>query len=59
MFYTAQSLSGDSRRGMGLGLALCRSIVQAHGGQITLRDRLPHGSIFSFTLPIEEVHIHG
>lgn len=59
MFYTSQSPSGDSRRGMGLGLALCRSIIQAHGGQITLRDQVPHGSIFSFTLPIEEVHIHG
>ena len=58
MFYTADSPSGDSRRGMGLGLALCRSIIQAHGGDISLKDRKPHGCIFTFTLPIEEVHLH-
>lgn len=58
MFYTAGEPSGDSRRGMGLGLALCRSIVQAHGGTITLKDRLPHGCVFTFTLPIEEVYLH-
>ena len=48
------SLSGkprsDGRRGMGLGLALCRSIVSAHGGTISVRDNIPHGAVFAFTL---------
>ena len=59
MFYTVEGVSGDSRRGMGLGLALCRSIIQAHGGTIFLRNQKPHGCVFTFTLPIEEVHLHN
>ncbi len=58
MFYTASNKPVDSKRGMGLGLALCRSIVTAHGGQITVSDRIPHGCVFQFTLPIEEVDLH-
>ena len=38
---------------MGLGLALCRSIVQAHGGSIEVFDNTPHGAVFSMTLPRE------
>ncbi|MCD7908266.1 MAG: ATP-binding protein, partial [Clostridium sp.] len=58
MFYTAANKPADSKRGMGLGLALCRSIVTAHGGEITVSDRIPHGCSFQFTLPIEEVDLH-
>lgn len=54
MFYTVGK-GGDSRRGLGLGLSLCKSIISAHGGKIWVRDNLPHGTIFSFTLPAEEV----
>ena len=57
MFYTAGSNSPDSRRGLGLGLSLCKSIVEAHGGQISVHDNEPHGSVFVFTLPLEEVPI--
>lgn len=42
---------GDARRGMGLGLSLCRSILRAHGSDIVLRDAYPHGCVFSFALP--------
>lgn len=58
MFYTAETKIADSRRSIGLGLALCRSIVTAHGGDITVRDNKPYGTVFSFTLPVEEVAIH-
>ena len=55
MFYTGVKRSPDSRRGIGLGLALCRAIVQAHGGEIAMRNVRPHGARFWFTLPIAEV----
>ena len=55
MFYTGVKQSPDSRRGIGLGLALCRSIVQAHGGEIWMMNARPHGAKVSFTLPIAEV----
>ena len=58
MFYRADSSVADSRRGMGLGLALCKSIVTAHGGAITVGDNKPHGTIFKFTLRAEEVNLH-
>ena len=51
MFHSAAIKKGDGRRGMGLGLALCRSIVQAHGGQIEVFANAPHGAVFSLTLP--------
>ena len=55
MFYTGVKRSPDSRRGIGLGLALCKSIVQAHGGEIGVENIQPHGAKFWFTLPIVEV----
>ena len=58
-FSTARSGAADSGRSVGLGLALCRSIVQAHGGSIRLSDADPHGSRFVFPLPAEEVNQHG
>jgi two-component system, OmpR family, sensor histidine kinase KdpD len=41
----------SGRRGVGLGLAICRGIVEAHGGSIGVRDRPGGGAIFRFTLP--------
>lgn len=38
--------------GVGLGLAICQSIVEAHGGRLAARHRQPRGAEFSFTLPI-------
>jgi two-component system sensor histidine kinase DctS len=37
--------------GMGLGLSLCRTVVEQHGGQLSHRPNQPCGTIFSFTLP--------
>lgn len=37
--------------GVGLGLPICKSIVEAHGGRISMRPNAPFGTVFSFTLP--------
>ena len=58
MFYTGGDQGGDGRRSTGLGLYLCRAIIEAHGGEITLSDNAPHGAVFTFTLPREEVVLH-
>ena len=58
MFYTGTSKIVDSRRSIGLGLSLCKSIINAHGGEITITDNVPHGAVFTFTLPVGEVEIH-
>jgi len=39
--------------GIGLGLTICRAIINAHGGQIWAEDRSGGGAIFRFTLPLE------
>ena len=58
MFYSGAKSIADSRRSLGLGLSLCKSIITAHGGSLELTDNEPHGAVFTFTLPIEEVDIH-
>ena len=40
--------------GAGLGLAICRAIIEAHGGEIRAGDRPGSGARFQFTLPVEE-----
>lgn len=58
MFYCGANEIADSRRSLGLGLALCKSIIHAHGGAISVSDNVPNGTIFTFTLPSEEVILH-
>ncbi|WP_300383835.1 sensor histidine kinase KdpD [Clostridium sp.] len=55
MFFTVNGSKGDSRRGLGLGLALCSSIINAHGGKIYVRDNYPHGTVIGFTILKAEV----
>lgn len=58
MFFTSSNNTGDNRRGLGLGLSLCKSIINAHGGDIWVSDNKPKGTIFSFTLKSKEVKIY-
>ena len=37
--------------GLGLGLSICRSIVEAHGGRLLASANVPRGAIFQFTVP--------
>jgi signal transduction histidine kinase len=48
-FFTTKST------GTGIGLSLCRSIIEAHGGSIQVSANQPHGTIFSLNLPMGRV----
>jgi signal transduction histidine kinase len=37
--------------GMGMGLSICRSIIEAHGGRLWVSPRVPCGTVFRFTVP--------
>ena len=58
MFYTGKTTVADSQRSLGLGLALCHSIIEAHEGILVLTDHNPHGCNFTFTLPLSEVTLN-
>lgn len=46
----------DGKRGLGLGLAICKAIAEAHGGRIEVSDNTPHGAVFTVSLPLEANH---
>ena len=58
MFYIGDNIIVDGRKSLGLGLSLCKSIINAHGCEIKVSDNKPTGTIFTFDLPIKEVTIH-
>ena len=49
-----QEAISDKRRNMGIGLSVCKSIVQAHGGAMRACNRPAGGALLQFTLPLEE-----
>lgn len=57
-FYCGTNKIADNRRSLGLGLYLCKAIIEAHGGTICVTDNHPKGTVFRFTLPLEEVTLH-
>ncbi len=57
-FYCGERKITDNRRSLGLGLYLCKIIVEAHGGSIYVTDNEPQGSVFGFTLPAGEVILY-
>ena len=55
LFYTSKTRSSDAKKGMGLGLAICKTVVEAHGGKITASNRKDKkGAEFVFSLPLGE-----
>ena len=54
LFYTGKQAGADSSKSLGLGLNLCKSIVEAHGETILVKDNMPSGASFEFTLKIWE-----
>jgi two-component system sensor histidine kinase KdpD len=54
IFEKFYQLHPDREGGVGLGLTICRGIIEAHGGRIWVESRAGSGSRFRFTLPIEE-----
>jgi two-component system sensor histidine kinase KdpD len=52
-FYRAPGLRESALPGVGIGLAVCRGLVEAHGGQLTAHNRLGGGAVFRLALPLQ------
>lgn len=54
LFHSVEYKKPETGRGLGIGLSLCQTIIQAHGGTITGRNHEDGGAEFRFALPLEE-----
>lgn len=52
LFYQGSAAAGRKRKGHGIGLSLCRAIVQVHGGSIRAENRDGGGAVFRIVLPV-------
>jgi len=53
LFQPHHRLKGETSEGLGLGLALCKMLVELHGGKIWVKSSIGRGSTFGFSLPLE------
>lgn len=53
-FFTGEMKYSDSRKGVGLGLSICKSIINAHKGTIEVKNNIDKGATFKFILPKED-----
>ena len=58
-FFTTAYENGDKQRGVGLGLGICKAIVEAHNGQITAYNNKKGGATFRVDVPMEDVQSGG
>jgi two-component system sensor histidine kinase KdpD len=58
-FYRVLGQQRQTRTGSGLGLAVCKGLVEAHGGSIWMENRAGGGSVFRFTLPVGKAAVMG
>ena len=55
IFYTSNTHLSDAKKGIGLGLTICETVIKAHGGTIMGKNRTDSkGAEFIFTLPLKE-----
>lgn len=58
-FVTGPRGTQDAAQGIGLGLAICKAIVNAHGGEIRAENGNRGGAVFSFSIPYKELMDYG
>jgi len=50
-YVSSEFKKGDTNRGIGLGLSICKAIVEAHGGKISAKNNTQNGASFKFNIP--------
>jgi two-component system sensor histidine kinase KdpD len=56
-FYRAPHRQEGALPGVGIGLSVCRGLVEAHGGRLTARNREGGGAVFRITLPLQDADV--
>ena len=54
-----EGVTYDNKRSMGIGLSVCKSIIDAHRGKVWAENKIDGGAKISFTLPLEEEEQNG